>query len=403
MNGAGSVQRTRHGKDANVTRRTDAAAQSPLPTLRSRLMHRFHHSGLSYLLYRYRYLACFTVIGLVSILLELALLRFVLPASWSRAATCGTAFLAGMLFSFSLNAFFNFHVPWKHLKRSFAWFATISILSFTLNMASVHVFHGIFGASYENLRLASAAILFWVGYRLHRRYTFDMAKNFGLAIYASEAEDPWKLFETVGRNCDHVHVDLIDETMSAAAAPVCLEHIRTARHLWPGCPVALHIMSRLPRQWMEATWSLVDWYLLHIESEDDLSDLIFQCRVRGKKVGVVWRPGFDPAGLLPYLPHVDFAMVLGIREPGRSGQAMCPEALDVVATLSALRGRYKFEVMFDGGVKTTNVADIPARYIVAASAVIQAEDPIAAAHMLRSAALFHPHMRVGGPKRRQRR
>jgi pentose-5-phosphate-3-epimerase len=121
--------------------------------------------------------------------------------------------------------------------------------------------------------------------------------------------------------------------------------------------------------------------------------------LRGKKVGVVWRPGFDPAGLLPYLPHVDFVMVLGIREPGRSGQIMCPEALDVVATIGALRGRYKYEVMFDGGVKTSNVADIPARYIVAASAVINADNPIAAAHMLRSAALFRPHVRLGGPRR----
>jgi pentose-5-phosphate-3-epimerase/putative flippase GtrA len=365
----------------------------------ARLAHRFHHSGLSYLLYRYRYLTCFTVIGLASILLELALLRYVLPATWSRAAACGTAFVVGMLFSFSLNAFFNFHVPWKHLKRSFAWFAAISLLSYALNMLSVQVFHGMLGASYEDLRLASAAVLFWVGYRLHRRFTFDMAKNFGLAVYASDAEDPWKLFEAVGRNCDHVHIDLIDETMSPSAAPVRLAPLRAARRLWPDCPVAMHIMSLVPRRWIEATWDQVDWYLLHIEAEDDLFDLIFQCRLRGKKVGVVWRPGFDPAGLLPYLPHVDFAMVLGIREPGRSGQSMCPEALDVVATLSALRNRYQYEVMFDGGVKTTNVADIPARYIVAASAVLQAENPIQAAHVLRSAALFHPHIR--SPKARR--
>ena len=82
---------------------------------------------------------------------------------------------------------------------------------------------------------------------------------------------------------------------------------------------------------------------------------------------------------------VDFVMVLGIREPGRSGQQMCPEALDVVATVAQLRGRYKYEVMFDGGVKTTNVADIPARYIVAASAVLCADNPIQAASVIRSA------------------
>lgn len=83
---------------------------------------------------------------------------------------------------------------------------------------------------------------------------------------------------------------------------------------------------------------------------------------------------------------------------------MCPEALDVVATVGSLRGRYKYEVMFDGGVKTSNVADIPARYIVAASAVINADNPIAAANALRSAALFRPHVRFGqGARRKEKR
>jgi len=152
----------------------------------------------------------------LSILLELALLRFVLPASWSRTAACGTAFAAGMIFSFSLNAFFNFHVPWKYLKRSFAWFAAISVLSYALNMASVQILHGIFGASYENLRLASAAILFWVGYRLHRRFTFDMARDFGIAVYANEAEDVPRVFARVGRNCDHVLMNTRSPSASVA-------------------------------------------------------------------------------------------------------------------------------------------------------------------------------------------
>jgi pentose-5-phosphate-3-epimerase len=106
---------------------------------------------------------------------------------------------------------------------------------------------------------------------------------------------------------------------------------------------------------------------------------------------VVWRPGLPAASLLQYLPHVDFVMVLGIREPGRSGQQICPEAIEVAATLNRLRARYGYEVMFDGGVKATNVSQIEAKYVVAASAVLQAEQPIKAAHVLRSGAKFHIH------------
>jgi pentose-5-phosphate-3-epimerase len=44
--------------------------------------------------------------------------------------------------------------------------------------------------------------------------------------------------------------------------------------------------------------------------------------------------------------------------------------------------------MFDGGVKQANVAQIPAKYIVAASAVFQAEDPVVATHVLRTGATY---------------
>ena len=345
-------------------------------------------SGLTYLAYRYRYLAAFTVIGFLSILLELAVLRLLGRLAQDRYWATGVAFLVGMTFSFLANALLNFRVPRAYLLRTFGWFAAISTLSFALNMGMLRVLHGDFSADYGWLRLITAGCLFVVGYSLHRRYTFDVARNFGLAVYASEGEDPRRLYEMVGHNCDHIHVDLIDETMAHRPRPVCLENIATARRLWAGHPLALHIMSRRPRQWMDATWSSVDWYLIHLESEDDLWDVIFQCRLAEKQVGLVWRPGDQVELLLPYLAHVDFVMVLAIQNPGCSGQQMCQEALTVAAALHRLRSRYGFELMFDGGVKANNVAQIPAKYVVAASAVLDAVDPVEAAHILRSGARF---------------
>ena len=84
------------------------------------------------------------------------------------------------------------------------------------------------------------------------------------------------------------------------------------------------------------------------------------------------------------LPHVDFVMVLGIQDPGRSGQAILAEAIDMARTLTDIRGRYHYEVMFDGGVKTDNVSRIPAKYVVAASGVLQSEDPVHSSFVLRS-------------------
>jgi pentose-5-phosphate-3-epimerase len=122
-------------------------------------------------------------------------------------------------------------------------------------------------------------------------------------------------------------------------------------------------------------------------------ELTFACHRRGKRVGVVWRPGVATSALLPYLPHVDFVMVLGIREPGRSGQQICPEAIEMAAALNRQRSRYGYEVMFDGGVKASNVSSIEAKYIVAASAVLNAEHPIRAAYVLRSGARYYSRPR----------
>ncbi len=346
------------------------------------------HRGWTYLVYRYRYLACFTLIGFASILIELALMRYVWPRSWNWPAASTIAFLVGMSLSFVLNATLNFRVPWDHLLRTFGWYAAISGMSFALNMAVVRWAAVIVGDHYGLLRLGTAGVLFIIGYSLHRRFTFDMARDFGIAVYANEAEDVGGVFARVGRNCDHVHVDLIDETMLAGASPVRLDKLDDVHRLWPSTPVSLHVMSLYPRHWVERTWDYVDWYLLHVDAQDDLWELIFDCRQHDKRVGLVWRDGNSLASLMPYLPHVDFVMVLGIRQPGVSGQAMSPRALEIAATLDRLRVRYGFDVMFDGGVKESNIGSIQAKYVVAASAVLLAENPINVAHMLRTGAKY---------------
>jgi pentose-5-phosphate-3-epimerase/putative flippase GtrA len=357
-------------------------------TALARLRKLVEHNGISFFIYRYRYLACFTVIGFTSIIIELLVNRFVLKPILPAAPALVISFLIGMVLSFTANANFNFRVPRSYLFRSFAWFALISTLSFLLNMAAILAIGDMFAATPGVLRLSSAGLLFGIGYALHRRYSFDQARNFGLAVYACEAENVQSLYDKVGRNIDHVHIDLIDSTMTPKPSPVRLEKIDEAHVLWPDKPFGMHVMSRTPRVWVEQLWDKIDWFLFHIESEDDLHELMFECRKRGKKVGVVWRPGMSLGSLLTYLPHVDFAMVLGIREPGRSGQQMQPEAIEVVEALDEMRDRYDYQVMFDGGVKTTNVMDIPAKYVIAASAVIGAANPVYAAHVLRSAARF---------------
>ncbi|MCE9547601.1 MAG: GtrA family protein [Planctomycetia bacterium] len=332
--------------------------------------------------YRHRYLAGFTLIGLCSILIELAIRR-ALPNWWPPSCQTGLAFLVGLMLSLTLNLTVNFHVPRQYLLRTTAWFVGISLISFSLNAAVVYFLRATTAVTYDELRLATAGVLFTLAYSLHRTFTFDQSRNFGIAVYAVEDEDVDRIFAAVGWCCDHVHVDLVDETMQPDAAPVQLDRIDQVRRLWNGHPICLHVMSRRPRSWVHQTWQQVDWYLLHCDADDDLQELIFECRAHGKKVGVVWHSGVRPGRLLPYLPHVDFVMVLGIAEPGRSGQTLDEAGLAVARTLETMRAHYRFDLMFDGGVRTSNIAQIPGRYIVSASGVLNAPVPVMTAETLR--------------------
>ena len=346
------------------------------------IFERLWRRSLAYYIYRHRYLACFTVIGLFSILLELAVLHF-LPTAWPQAARIVTAFVVGAVFSLVLNVTINFHVPRRYLLRSSAWFIGISAFSFVLNLAVITFLHANTELTYGWLRLVISGALFAIAYTLHRTFTFNQSRNFGIAIYASENEDVSSVFESIGHCCDHVHVDLVDETVLESVAPVRLDRIDEVRRLWHGFEVCLHVMSRRPRQWAEATWGQIDWYLFTCDVDDDLMELIFDCRFHGKKVGVVWNSGIPLAQLLPYLPHVDFVMVLGIAQPGRSGQTLDEHCLAVARTLDSMRSMYQFELIFDGGVKPQNISHIPGRYIVSASAVLTAARPTTTAHYLR--------------------
>jgi pentose-5-phosphate-3-epimerase/putative flippase GtrA len=359
-----------------------------MPSLRLRHGKRlFTHSQASYWLFRYRYLCTFTVIGFLSVLLEVMVVG-ALPKSWPWLARTLLGFALGLTFSFAGNASVNFHVPRSRLMGTFLRFALVSGLSFTLNLTLMSGVTQLLPSTYGPARLGSAAMLFVIAYTLHRRFTFDLSRNFGIAVYTVPSERVSRIFWKIGRNCDHVHIDLVDETMNPNAGPVDLSKIDDAKRYWPDMPFCLHVMSREPAKWLPQVWDKVDWVLVHLGSDDDLMPIIAECRRRDKKIGVVWHTSDNLGEALPYLPHVDFVMILGIASPGKSGQQLLERAVEVAEVLDRMRCKYGYEVMFDGGVKTDTVQRIPAKYIVAASAVLQAENPIKASHTLRTGAKY---------------
>ena len=82
---------------------------------KTRLGRLLTHTQLSYTIYRYRYLATFTAIGMLSIVLEIAAGSPRDARGWPWPLRACLAFVLGMLFSFLLNATLNFRVPRMYL------------------------------------------------------------------------------------------------------------------------------------------------------------------------------------------------------------------------------------------------------------------------------------------------
>lgn len=348
-----------------------------------RMRRRLRYSTSAFLFYRYRYLIGFTVVGFLSLIFELVLYNAVVPKNWPSAARTVPAYAGGLVFSFLLNALFNFNVPRRYFASTFLRFSIVSTASFCANIGLVHLLRSELLISYEVSRLLCSALLFLIAYALHRRLTFQLDRNFGIAVYASPVEQVRRIFLKVGRNCDHIHVDLVDSTVNSTAQ-VDLKKIQLARSLWPSIPFAIHLMTRRPDKWIENTLDSIDWYLFSMGSDTPLQPLMARCQLAGKKVGVVWHCSNSLEEIYQYLPHVDFVMVLGIEKPGQSGQRITRESIAVVQMLHRLRSRYNYDLMFDGSVNPQTVSEIPARYIVAASSVLKANQPARVIYTLRT-------------------
>jgi len=125
--------------------------------------------------------------------------------------------------------------------------------------------------------------------------------------------------------------------------------------------------------------------ILHVETSNDVSFAIEQCRKAGIQVGLAVAPGTPWTQLVPHVAHIEMAQVLGVH-PGLSRQEMQKEeVLDKIRHLSAHPpGGGLIEV--DGGVSPANARDLigaGANVLVAGSAIFDADDPKEAIHNLR--------------------
>ncbi len=347
---------------------------------------------IDYLLYRYRYLANYVLIGVSSLFLEVLLiyfLSFVLENIWWNTLI---GFFAGVFFSFLLNSKLNFKVPPERNLPTLRMFVLISILAYCLNLVLIHFFFGgLLLLNYSISRFLSAALIFLLSYSLHRRFTFLDVKEVGVAVYLSSTEDVLAIYQKVTYHPDWIHFDLVDETFKPTAREVDVSKGLEAQKYWPSHLTMTHLMSKNPSSWLQQVLPFSDYVLVHVHINDPLEDVFSQIHKAGKRNGLVLSSESEMAKCEKFLDKVDMVQILGIPKPGESGQHLQPEALALLQQVNDLRKKnnYHYQVCFDGGIKTSNVERVPARYLVSGSAVLRSADAAESIYALKTNSRYY--------------
>jgi ribonuclease H / adenosylcobalamin/alpha-ribazole phosphatase len=343
---------------------------------------------INFFRYRFRYLFNYIIIGFFSILLEVLIVKYILIFNLPFVIKIVIGFLFGVIFGFLLNTKLNFKVPKSKNKKTFALFLTISTVAFTLNLIILLILKNKIPIDYSLLRFMIAGILFTMSYTAHRKITFNFIKKVGIAVYLNEGENISNIYSKIKYYVDFVHLDLVDKSFNSNAAEVDLSLMEKISHTW-GTTKMIHVMSKNPAKWIRKLNKNVDIFILQSQTQEDTRYLIRLCKRYHKKVGLCLTFEDSVDSIIKYLPFLDFVQIMGIQGLGESGKSLAIESLDKLNQLNRLRNKYSFEIIFDGGVRSTNIWRISAKYIVSSSGILSSQDPITSFMELKTSSRYH--------------
>lgn len=192
-------------------------------------------------------------------------------------------------------------------------------------------------------------------------------------------------FANLGRDiqrietADYVHVDVMDGLFVpniSIGIPV-VKSIRPVTDL----PLDVHLMIDRPERYVEQFCDAGgDIVTCHVEAdtEENIHLALRKIHDKGKKAGVVVKPGTPSSAVLPFIDEVEMILVMTV-EPGFGGQKfmadMMPKVQQIRSYIDAMNPACELEV--DGGVDpdTCKICIASgANVLVAGSSVYKAED-----------------------------
>ena len=180
-------------------------------------------------------------------------------------------------------------------------------------------------------------------------------------------------------DANYVHVDVMDGVFVpniSIGIPV-LKSIRKVTDMF----LDVHLMITQPVRYVEEFCDAgADLVTVHVEADfpENIQAAIDKIHAKGKKAGVVLKPGTPAEAVLPYVEKVELILVMTV-EPGFGGQKFMADMMPKVARLRAwIDARNPAcELEVDGGVdpETAKVCVAAgANVLVAGSSVYKAEN-----------------------------
>lgn len=172
-------------------------------------------------------------------------------------------------------------------------------------------------------------------------------------------------------SCDYLHIDVMDgifvdnKTMDIDEMTLLLrENIK---------PLDVHLMCSDLKKYIPLYADLLPKYItFHLESVDNVNEVIDFIHSYGIKCGISIRPETSVEELLPYLDKIDLVLVMSVN-PGLGGQKFMMESIDKINKLRKLnKGNYKISV--DGGINNETIKYVDVDIAVSGSYVCMSND-----------------------------
>ena len=178
---------------------------------------------------------------------------------------------------------------------------------------------------------------------------------------------------------DYVHVDVMDGVF----VPNISIGIPVVRSIRPvtALPLDVHLMITQPVRYVERFCDAgADLVTVHVEADsaENIHAAIENIHAKGKKAGVVLKPGTPAEAALPFLEKVELILVMTV-EPGFGGQAFMADMMPKVAALRKWIDERNpdCELEVDGGIDPLTCKTVianGANVLVAGSSVYKADN-----------------------------